>query len=82
MKHKRTCYNCNRIFETDYYYSFFCENCCFKEIDLKVRRRNKQPIAIASYSGYVGYFKWILKQPNWVKLLNSPEAKEFTHSKF
>jgi len=76
---KRTCYTCGKIYETKYYYSFFCENCCAAKINLRIRRRNKQPIAVASYSGYVGYLKYILKQPNWVNLLNKPE---FTHSKF
>lgn len=79
---KRTCYTCDRIYETKYYYSFYCEDCAKKEINLKHRREKKLPIGVASYSGYVGYLKHILKQPNWVKLLNSSEAKEFTHSKF
>lgn len=79
---KRTCYTCDRIFETEYYYSFFCEDCCATKIDLKIRKEKRLPICVASYSGYVGYLKWILKQNNWVKLLNSSQGKEFTHSRF
>ena len=78
---KRTCHACGKIYETKYYFSFFCDNCCNAKIDIKVEK-NKKPIAVASYSGYIGYLKWILKQKNWVKILNSSEAKEFTHSKF
>lgn len=77
---KRTCYTCGRIFETDYYFSFFCDDCCAAKIDIKIRKEKRLPIAIASYSGYVGYLKYILKQPNWVKLLN--KKQEFTHSEF
>lgn len=82
MTHKRTCYSCNKIYETKYYFSFFCENCCMAKIDLIDRRRKGDPIGVCSYSGYVGYLKYILKQPNWVNILNSSESKEFTHSKF
>jgi hypothetical protein len=78
---KRTCYTCGKIFESEYYYSFFCEDCCAAKIDLKIEKRIK-PIGVCSYSGYVGYLKHILKQPNWMNILNSSEAKEFTHSKF
>ena len=80
--HKRTCHTCGKIYETNTYYSFLCENCAMAKVNLKIRSEQKQPIGIASYSGYVGYLKYILKQSNWVEILNNYKGKQFTHSQF
>ena len=78
--YKRTCYNCHKIFETESPFAFYCTNCCRLKLDLKPKPTRK--FGIASYSGYVGYLKHILKQKNWIDILNGKEGRQFTHSKF
>ena len=80
--HIRTCHACGRIYKTNYYFSFLCEDCAMAKINLKTRLEEKQSIGVASYSGYVGYLKYILKQSNWVELLNNYKGRQFTHSRF
>ncbi len=75
--YKKTCYNCHKIFETETPFSFYCNNCCRILLDLKPQKT--RAFGIASYSGSVTYLKHILKQKDWIDLLN---GKRLTHSKF
>lgn len=75
--HKKTCLNCNRIFEAKTPFSFYCNNCDRAKVNLKPEKT--RAFGIASYSGSVNYLKYILKQKDWIDLLN---GKRLTHSKF
>lgn len=81
--YKKTCYNCNKIFETEFPFSFYCNNCCKVKLNLKPDKDDtSKKFGVAGYSGYVGYLKHILKQKNWMDILNSSNGREFTYSKF
>lgn len=79
--HTRTCQRCSKIYKTEFYFSFYCNQCSGEKIDVKIDNKQKL-FGIASYSGDVSYLKYILKQKNWIKLLNKPTNQEFKHYHF